>query len=236
MTSTDQRGSRSEACFASGAVSSSAKTGPRNPQPSYYRARYYNPQLQRFISEDPLGTAAGPNVYQYAGSSPSNFTDPLGLIYGLSQSSDGTITITVPISIYGDGATALLAKKWQDDINAYWNGHTWKKCKVVVDAPITVDQGANHFDLPTINLVKVVGKSGYRSNTVLFFGWGWWALDEDRYGVAHEFGHLMDLGDKYSGDVPDPGFETDIMGSALGVVRQDTLDRVLAGRACGCKN
>jgi len=30
----------------------------------YYRARYYNPTLQRFISEDPVGFAGGgPNLY-----------------------------------------------------------------------------------------------------------------------------------------------------------------------------
>jgi RHS repeat-associated protein len=33
----------------------------------YYRARYYNPQLQRFISEDPLGFSGGDvNLYAYA--------------------------------------------------------------------------------------------------------------------------------------------------------------------------
>ena len=46
----------------------------------YYRARYYSPTLRRFISEDPLGFAGGDiNLYAYALSSPTNFTDPLGL-------------------------------------------------------------------------------------------------------------------------------------------------------------
>jgi RHS repeat-associated protein len=45
-----------------------------------YRARYYSPALRRFISEDPLGLAGGDiNLYAYALSSPTNFTDPLGL-------------------------------------------------------------------------------------------------------------------------------------------------------------
>jgi RHS repeat-associated protein len=48
--------------------------------PSYYRARYYHPQLQRFISEDGIGffNGSGTNLYQYVGSSPSNGTDPSG--------------------------------------------------------------------------------------------------------------------------------------------------------------
>jgi len=45
----------------------------------FYRARYYNPQLQRFISEDPIGFAGGDtNLYRYVWNSPTNFIDPLG--------------------------------------------------------------------------------------------------------------------------------------------------------------
>jgi RHS repeat-associated protein len=46
---------------------------------SYYRARYYDPSPGRFLSEDPLGTDAGPNGYVFVGDAPVNFTDPLGL-------------------------------------------------------------------------------------------------------------------------------------------------------------
>jgi RHS repeat-associated protein len=47
----------------------------------YYRARYYHPGLQRFISEDPLGFEGGdPNLYAYVANNPVQWTDPLGLI------------------------------------------------------------------------------------------------------------------------------------------------------------
>ena len=47
---------------------------------NYYRARYYNATVQRFISEDPLGSAGGDvNFYVYAGNDPVDFIDPLGL-------------------------------------------------------------------------------------------------------------------------------------------------------------
>jgi RHS repeat-associated protein len=36
----------------------------------YYRARYYSPQLGRFISEDPIGLAGGTNVYAYVDGNP----------------------------------------------------------------------------------------------------------------------------------------------------------------------
>ncbi|MBZ5634890.1 MAG: DUF6531 domain-containing protein [Acidobacteriia bacterium] len=45
----------------------------------YYRARYYNPTLGRFISEDPIGFAGGVNVYAYALNSPVGLSDPSGL-------------------------------------------------------------------------------------------------------------------------------------------------------------
>ncbi|MFF7717534.1 RHS repeat-associated core domain-containing protein [Streptomyces sp. NPDC007988] len=44
----------------------------------YYRNRYYDPETGRFISQDPIGHAGGPNLYQYALSSPTTYTDPTG--------------------------------------------------------------------------------------------------------------------------------------------------------------
>jgi len=46
----------------------------------YYRARYYSPDMRRFISEDPLRFAAGDvNFYAYVDNNPVNFVDPSGL-------------------------------------------------------------------------------------------------------------------------------------------------------------
>lgn len=45
----------------------------------FYRARYYNPLVQRFISEDPSDILGGINLYAYAGDNPIRFRDPLGL-------------------------------------------------------------------------------------------------------------------------------------------------------------
>jgi RHS repeat-associated protein len=47
---------------------------------NYYRARYYNPAIGRFLSEDPLGFAGGgTNLYAYAGNNPISFRDSFGL-------------------------------------------------------------------------------------------------------------------------------------------------------------
>ena len=44
----------------------------------YNRARYYDPQLGRFLSEDPIGIAGGLNLYAYAGNDPVSVSDPTG--------------------------------------------------------------------------------------------------------------------------------------------------------------
>ncbi len=45
----------------------------------FLRARYYDPQIGRFISEDPSGFNGGLNFYVYVANSPTNSVDPFGL-------------------------------------------------------------------------------------------------------------------------------------------------------------
>jgi RHS repeat-associated protein len=45
----------------------------------YNRARYYDPVLRRFVSEDPIGLAGGMNLYAYTGNAPLGTRDPFGL-------------------------------------------------------------------------------------------------------------------------------------------------------------
>lgn len=46
----------------------------------FNRARYYDPLVGRFISEDPSEFAGGDaNLYRYVGNSPTNAVDPSGL-------------------------------------------------------------------------------------------------------------------------------------------------------------
>jgi RHS repeat-associated protein len=52
---------------------------------SYYRARYYDSGVGRFLREDPLRFGSGDgNFYDYVGNNPARYTDPTGRlpIYG----------------------------------------------------------------------------------------------------------------------------------------------------------
>jgi RHS repeat-associated protein len=44
----------------------------------YNRFRYYDPDLGRYVSQDPIGLMGGFNAYQYA-SNPTTWIDPSGL-------------------------------------------------------------------------------------------------------------------------------------------------------------
>jgi RHS repeat-associated protein len=52
---------------------------------AFHRARYYDPTIGRFLSEDPIGFGGGLNFYTYVGDSPTNFVDPFGLYCVYSQ-------------------------------------------------------------------------------------------------------------------------------------------------------
>lgn len=49
----------------------------------YFRARYYDPSLGRFINQDPIGYGAGDvNLYRFVGNAPIIWRDPYGLEVG----------------------------------------------------------------------------------------------------------------------------------------------------------
>jgi RHS repeat-associated protein len=67
----------------------------------YYRARYYDPLIGRFISQDPAGYNAGMNIYRYVRNNPVLFGDPSGLCEVLARIrlwSTDAVTIASPRS------------------------------------------------------------------------------------------------------------------------------------------
>jgi RHS repeat-associated protein len=91
----------------------------------YYRARYYHPRLQRFISEDPIEFRGGINLYRYVSNNPikwkdSNGTGQIGTaaavvcgvydIYDIAQTTKGLRDLANKINVLNDQIKSLEAK------------------------------------------------------------------------------------------------------------------------------
>ncbi len=74
----------------------------------FYRARWYDPQLGRFISEDPVGLAGGINQFAYVGNSPQNATDPSGL-YEIDVHLYLTYFLAMKTGCFTDAEARLIA-------------------------------------------------------------------------------------------------------------------------------
>jgi RHS repeat-associated protein len=77
----------------------------------YYRARYYDPKIGRFISEDPIGFGGGVNFYAYALGNPVSFIDPSGLDVWIEGPSGNEPTAHQSINV-GDPNGLYMSMSW----------------------------------------------------------------------------------------------------------------------------
>jgi RHS repeat-associated protein len=102
----------------------------------YYRARYYDLQIGRFVNEDPIGFHGGEDFYPYAANEPTLLVDPTGLlaelycedIAGVQNRADGgptkhcflrikCIGVDVTLELYGP--VNRQAKKGRPEVNDF---------------------------------------------------------------------------------------------------------------------
>lgn len=75
----------------------------------YYRARYYSPQLGRFLQTDPIKSKDDADLYAYTGNDPLNESDPTGNCTGSHiENNDGTCASTGGNTTDLDGASKGL--------------------------------------------------------------------------------------------------------------------------------
>ncbi len=81
----------------------------------YYRARYYDAAIGRFISEDPLGLRLGTNLRLYVGNNPERFVDPSGLCQvSVGHHPVATLVLTCGSPINIDHTYIVLGGKNKD--------------------------------------------------------------------------------------------------------------------------
>jgi len=74
----------------------------------YYRARYYDPHMQRFLSSDPIEFQAGDfNFYRYVGGDPVNFVDPSGLDWESTTQNKSEASFGKTLVAFKDGLMSV---------------------------------------------------------------------------------------------------------------------------------
>jgi RHS repeat-associated protein len=187
------------------------------------RNRVYSPDFGRFLQPDPLQFGGGDeNLYRYVKNSPLNFSDPSGL-YAIVRDSCGDVSVTLPITFVGPGATPAVVEKFSQGIEKHWSG-TFGQYRVSTKVTVA-DKNTPGNRKNVIYVTQGDGRAYVRApglNT------GIWPADRPGWTAAHEAGHLMRLPDRYTDKVgPHPGYEHNIMGVHGGVATAEDIQQII---------
>lgn len=86
----------------------------------HMRARFYDPTLGRFVSEDPIGIAGGANLFAYAGNDPVNNRDPSGTRWKCTK---------VRVEDWSESYVS------EGEIGVISHGHWETRCTGILDEP-----------------------------------------------------------------------------------------------------
>ena len=169
-------------------------------------ARYYDPMIGRFYSNDPVGfnNVHNFNRYAYANNNPYKYTDPTGRDATIVENKDGSKTITIPIHFTGEANTEENRNDFEQAIEDIWSGET-EFGEFIIDV-VQVTSG-------TENIIELINGTGQANTEKIYVD-----SKDALTAAAHEAGHLMGHRDEYNTrtTLPDAGREGNVMASYLG--------------------
>ena len=116
----------------------------------YYRARYYDPTVGRFLSEDPIKFDGGVNFYAYVSNNPVIFLDP----FGYFEKQFPTTWTKVP-GMGSSGSTIPHQLELFETCVCQGNGHYKLQLKLVEPLDVTyTDQDALRHEQRHVSLTK----------------------------------------------------------------------------------
>ena len=214
---------------------------------TYMQARYYDPDVMRFLSTDPVGVG-GANVfrfnrYAYANNNPILNIDPDGRNSIVVYRADGSINISVPIKFSGAAATEKNISAIKSDVQSKWSGLynvaggiTLVTVSVVDVTPNTPAQAVNHVALlngPTSD------KASNGASFVREHNNGEWDTTAPEWSTGagpHEVGHLMGAEDHYTSwfnsdgvrkSSPSDGWKNNLMSDLSPTTGTNNIDEIL---------
>jgi RHS repeat-associated protein len=165
----------------------------------YYRARYYDASLGRFISEDPLGYAAGINFYAYVSNNPVNGNDPSGnepVIVRSGNNFDITfrnvqVVVQPPLKpSLADSAMSNVSNIWSGSFPPY---QSTARVNYQVVSQFSTNTDPSRIEVTIAAGSPLVGSSARQSYAGKPSEVSLNATSMRANTPAHEFGHLLGL-------------------------------------------
>ena len=85
-----------------------------------FRARWYDPETGRWLSNDPIGISGGLNLYAFCGNDPVNYMDPMGLDIWVLEVLSSKYSHVVVVGDNGYNEILGVPAYWVSQLNPAW--------------------------------------------------------------------------------------------------------------------